>query len=294
MQETNKYETIDISTADKSSIRFLYSTIPGRLLLKLLIRKTVSKLAGFILRSPVSCFFIDGFIKRNNINMEEYRDVKYKSFDDFFIREIKYGYRPFPENDDDVIAPCDGKLSVYPITEKSVFIIKRSMYSIDDLLHDKKLADEFSDGICMIFRLTPDDYHRYIYIDDCEILHQKRIKGVLHTVQPIAYQNCNVFCHNSREYTVMQTKNFGKVIQMEVGALFVGRISNHGKSNTIKRGEEKGMFQFGGSTIILLFRKDTIITDEAIKNNTLQNKETIVKMGDNVAVKSIRNENSIF
>jgi len=279
MQDGAKYEAIEISDSDKASIRFLYNTIFGRILLKLLILPFISKLAGFLLRSPASRFFIEGFIEQNSIDMEEFRDVKYKSFDDFFTREIKYGYRPLPESETDIIAPCDGKLSAYPVTTDSLFKIKRSIYSIHDLLQDAKLADEFNGGTCLIFRLSPDDYHRYIYIDDGEILHQKRIKGVLHTVQPIAYQRCDVFCRNTREYTVIQTKNFDKVIQMEVGALFVGRISNHGKNHTVKRGEEKGMFRFGGSTIILLFKKDSVDIEDAIFENTLQNKETIIKMG---------------
>ena len=279
MQEEDKFETIDISDADKASIRFLYNTIPGRVLLKILIRPPISKLAGFLLRSPASRILINKFIKQNNIDMDEYRNEKYKSFDDFFIRELKPGYRPLSENKNDVIAPCDGKLTVFRITAESIFNIKHSEYSLNELLQDENLADEFSDGLCLIFRLTPDDYHRYIFIDDCEIMHQKHIKGVLHTVQPIAYQRCSVFCRNTREYTVIQTENFGKVIQMEVGALFVGKISNHRINHTVKRGEEKGMFQFGGSTVILLFKRDTIEIAEEIYENTKQNKETIVKTG---------------
>jgi len=287
MQDIERYRTIDIYGTEKASVRFLYNTIPGRLLLKLLIRTPISKLAGSLLRSPASRFYIKKFIQQNNINMDEYRSVSFKSFDDFFIREIKDGYRSISENTHDVIAPCDGKLTVYPINEDSVFKIKQSFYSTNDLLQDKKLADEYSGGVCLIFRLTPDDYHRFIYIDDGEILQQKNIKGVLHTVQPIAYLCCNVFCRNTREYTVMQTENFGKVIQMEVGALFVGKISNHGKNHTIIRGEEKGMFQFGGSTIILLFQKDTVKIETAIYENTSQNKETIVRMGNKVGSKQL-------
>ena len=280
MREAGKYNTIDISSTEKTSIRFLYKTVPGRILLTLLVRTTVSKLAGLFLRSPASRFYIKRFIKQNNIDMEEYRSVTYKSFDDFFTRELKYGSRSISEEKNDVIAPCDAKLSAYPITPDCVFDIKRSKYSINELLKDNDLAREFSDGICLIFRLTPDDYHRYIFIDDGEILSQKRIKGVLHTVQPIAYQNISVFHRNTREYTVMKTENFGKIVQMEVGALFVGRISNHGKNHTIKRGEEKGMFQFGGSTIIMLFSNSTVTIDNEIFENTRNNKETIVKMGD--------------
>ena len=288
-QETRSFSASDIPDENKASIRFLYNTIPGRILLKIATRATVSKLAGFILRCPASRVFLKGFIDKNNIDMEEYRDKTYNSFDDFFIREIKEGRRPFPDNKNDVASPCDGKLIAYPITPDSSFFIKNSLYSIETLLKDKELATEFSGGMCLIFRLSPDDYHRYCYIADGKIINQKSIKGVLHTVRPIAYQTRDVFCQNSREYTVIQSINFGKIVQIEVGALFVGRISNHKKSSTILKGEEKGMFQFGGSTIILLFEKDTIAVDNEIIDNTTRNKETLVKMGIRIGEKKQQN-----
>jgi len=217
--------------------------------------------------------------------MEEYRTVSFKSFDDFFIREIKDGLRSFPDNDIDVPSPCDGRLTVYQITHDSVFSIKNSRYSVPDLLQNPELADEFSNGVCLIFRLSPDDYHRYCYIDDGEIITRKSIKGKLHTVKPIACQTLDVFCQNSREYTILETKTFGKIIQMEVGALLVGKICNHNISNSFKRGEEKGMFRFGGSTVILLFKKEVITVDCAIYETTGQGMETIVKMGSRIGGK---------
>jgi len=282
-QNVSLYDTVNISETTKRSVNFLYNTIPGRILLRLLIKTSVSKSAGLILSSPVSSLFIKGFIARNNINMEEYKKEKYRSFNDFFIRESAGGFRSFSDNDFDAAAPCDGKLTAYEITADSIFDIKNSKYSIDDLLQNNELADEYSGGTCLIFRLTPDDYHRYAYIDDGEVLHREYIKGKLHTVQPVAHKY-GVFCKNSREYTVLQTKNFGKVVQIEVGALFVGRIVNH-DCQTVKRGDEKGMFQFGGSTVILLFQSGMVKIDDKIFKNTLDNKETIVKMGDVIGEK---------
>jgi len=280
-----KYESVYISDETKKSIRFLYNTIPGKILLKLTIRPCISKIAGLLLSSPVSRIMIQNFIKSNNINMDEYPTENYESFNDFFKREIKKGFRPFPENENALAAPADSKLTVYPITEKSVFKIKNSTYSVEQLLKNKILAGEFTGGLCLVFRLSPDDYHRYTFIDDGEILLQKQIKGVLHTVRPTAYQNRPVFCENSREYTVIQSKNFGKMIQLEVGALFVGKITNHKKSLSILRSEEKGTFEFGGSTIVLLFQKNTVTIDDEIIKNTNSNKETIVKMGQNIGFK---------
>ena len=89
--------------------------------------------------------------------MEEYVDARYKSFNDFFVREVKDGLRPLPNSNSDLAAPCDGKLTVYPISTDRVFSIKHSSYTIDDLLECRELADEFSDGLCLIFRLSPDN-----------------------------------------------------------------------------------------------------------------------------------------
>jgi phosphatidylserine decarboxylase len=274
-----------MSSNDNIAINFLYKTLPGRAVLTLLVKTTVSKFAGWMLDRRVTRVFIRGFIKRNNIKMEEYRDVRYRSFNDFFIREIKDGYRPFPDNKRDVAAPCDGKLTAYQISADSIFHIKNSAYTVDDLLQDKELADEYMGGVCLIFRLTPDDYHRYSYIDDGEITRQKRIRGILHTVRPVSHQRYHVYSRNTREYAVLQTKNFGKVIQMEVGALFVGRITNYNTEKTFKRGGEKGMFEFGGSTIIMLFQKNSITLDDSIYENTRENRETIVKMGYKIGEK---------
>jgi phosphatidylserine decarboxylase len=273
---------------DSLSVRFLYNTLPGRILLRVLVKPAVSMFFGFMMDRGVSRVFIPGFIKRNYIDLDEYENEKYISFNSFFTRKVKEGARPLPTNASDVFAPCDGKLTAYPIAEDSVFCIKNTVYSVESLLGDKTLASGFINGICLIFRLTPDDYHRYCYIDDGEVLASKTIKGVLHTVRPIALKRYNIYAQNAREYAVLQTKNFGKVIQLEVGALFVGRIVNHKTNGPFQRGEEKGMFAFGGSTVVMLFEEGAVEIDGAIIESTRQNSETVVRMGVKIGEKSTR------
>ncbi|MCH5202771.1 MAG: phosphatidylserine decarboxylase, partial [Oscillospiraceae bacterium] len=89
-----------------------------------------------------------------------------------------------------------------------------------------------------------------------------------------------VFVQNSREYTVLHTDNFGDVVQVEIGALMVGKIKNHHQKGEITRGAEKGMFLFGGSTIVLLINKDKAEIDNIFFENTANEMETIVKMGE--------------
>jgi phosphatidylserine decarboxylase len=148
------------------------------------------------------------------------------------------------------------------------------------LINNEELAAEYIGGICLIFRLTVDDYHRYCYFDNGTKGNNTFIKGVLHTVNPIALGKYNIYKRNSREYTVLETENFGKAVQDEVGALLVGRIKNLHQTHTFKRGEEKGMFEFGGSTVVLLLKNNTAVIDDDIINNTKANIETVVRMGE--------------
>lgn len=269
---------------DKSTL-FLYNTILGRLVLKILTFKLVSKIGGLILSTKLSKIFIKNFIKKNNINMKDYENIKYKSFNDFFIRKIKPNKRPINKDNKTLISPCDAKLSHYKITENNMFKIKNSYYSINDLIKDE-ISKEYLNGDILIFRLCVDDYHRYCYIDDGSKEDNHYIKGLLHTVRPIALKKYNIYKTNSREWTILRTKNFNDVIQIEVGALMVGKIVNHHKKYTFKKGEEKGYFKFGGSTIVLLFKENIINLNEDILKNSLNNIETKVKYGEKIGTKN--------
>ena len=146
----------------------------------------------------------------------------------------------------------------------------------------------FENGYALVFRLGVSDYHHYIFIDDGNLTGEKIIKGRLHTVRPIAVENESVFIQNSREVSLLHTKNFGDIYMCEVGALMVGKIINEKTSGKFKRGEEKGYFKFGGSTIILLVNNVNI--DEEIINNSNENIETIVKMGEVIGTKVYKNK----
>ena len=283
--DKQKFETYNMNSKDSFSIFFLYKVLPGRLLLQLLIRPANSKFVGRVMDSGFSKLFIPRFVKSHNIDLSDYQDEEYKSFNAFFVREVKAGMRPISLNPQDIIAPCDGKLTAYKITEDSVFEIKNSVYDLKSMLKDKKLADDFMDGTCLIFRLMPNDYHRYCFIDDGEVLSRKKIRGVLHTVRPIALKKHRIYKKNAREYAVLNTENFGTIIQMEVGALFVGRIKNNPGIQKFKRGDEKGMFEFGGSTVVMLFKKEAVKVEGVIFENTDINVETIVKMGTVIGCK---------
>ena len=280
-----RFQTLNISEKDSAGVNFLYHTVPGRAVLQLLIRPGVSKAAGAFLDTRLSRHLAGPFVKATGLDLSDYPQRCYRSFNDFFTRTVKEGRRNVEMNPDILVAPCDGKLTVYPITAEGLFDIKHSVYSVADLLRDDVLAKEFEGGTCLIFRLTPDDFHRYSFMDDGCILRSETLPGVLHTVRPIAFRRYPVFSENAREFAVLETANFGKVIQMEVGALFVGRIVNL-PLTTFTKGQEKGKFEFGGSTVILLLREGAAVIDEELLQNTRDNKESIVRLGRPIGKKA--------
>lgn len=261
-------------------LQFLYETIPGRFLLKPLTSPRLSKLCGRFLDSSYSRFLIKPFVRRNAICVSDYEISDIRSFNDFFSRKIYEEKRPINMDEENLIAPCDGLLSVWRIEEDTVFPVKQSRYTVASLLRNRKLAARYKDGYCLVFRLCVHHYHRYCYVDSGEKSRNIVIPGRLHTVRPIALRNVPVFTENSREYTAIRTKKFGTVIQMEVGAMLVGRIVNYMGRGKVIRGKEKGCFQYGGSTIIVLLEPGQVQMREDILKSAVQGREVPVQMGE--------------
>lgn len=267
------------------SLRFLYHTFIGRLALKPLVSRTFSKMMGKFMDSRLSKPMIKRFVKKNNINLDDFYSDNFKCFNDCFTRKIKEDRRPIDMNEKAFISPCDALLSAYHIDEDTRLNIKDSIYSVSDLFESKELADKYNGGVCLVFRLCVTHYHRYIYLDNCTKEANHFIKGKLHTVRPIALETYPVFKRNCREYTVMHTRGFGDVTQMEVGAMLVGKIKNHHSDGEHLRGEEKGMFLYGGSTIVVFLEKDAVKLDNSYFEATENGQETDVLMGQRLGIK---------
>jgi len=272
--------------AQEKLVKVLYGTAVGRKALKLLVQPVVSKAGSRFLDSGLSAFCISPFIEKSNIVMEEYEEEDYESFNQFFTRRIKAGRREFAEAPSLLCAPCDSRLSVHRINKDGTFYIKNTVYTMDSLVRSKRLAKAYLGGTLCVFRLTVSDYHHYCYIDDGEKTKNYRIPGVYHTVAPLADEACPVYTENTREFSVLKSKNFGNVLMMEVGAMLVGKIVNHHQKLSVRRGMEKGFFEFGGSTVILAFTKGAVMLDEDITGNTKDGYETIVKMGEVIGRKA--------
>ena len=174
---------------------------------------------------------------------------------------------------------------IFPIKEDGRFRIKQTSYSLKELLKDKKLAERFLGGTLYLFRLSVDDYHRYIYVDGGICSPERNIKGILHTVNPAANDRVPVYKENTREYMVQKSDHFGTFLQMEVGAMMVGKICNpNGKiaGFRVQKGEEKGYFAFGGSTIVLITEPGKVEPDRRILAFSSLGIETKVRQGERV------------
>lgn len=270
---------------DSALLHFLYRNAVGRLVLRFLSSRMVSVAAGHFLDSPLSKGLIKPFIKYHGISLKDCTQAEFRCFNDFFCRKMRRDRRPVDRTPEILISPCDGLLSAYLLKREMVIPVKQSRFSLKELLGGDVIYREYEGGICLVFRLCVNHYHRYCYMDHGVKGENRFIEGKLHTVRPIALKTFPVFTENCREYTVIDTENFGKVVQMEVGAMLVGRILNYHGKQKIHRGQEKGRFLYGGSTVIVLLKKDTVRLPQSIFRATQAGLEVPVKLGEKIGIK---------
>jgi len=269
-------------------INHLYGNITGKIGLEALIkRKLYSVLVGRICDSSFSRYKIKSFIDKYKIDMRECEQSleKFKNFNEFFARKLKAEARPFDLRPHMLLSPGDGRLQAWQdIRADKMVQVKGSYYSLADLLLDEELAGQYDGGTCILLRLCPTDYHRFHFIDEGICTPAKRIKGFYYSVNPSALKSIpELFCRNKREYSIFHSDNFGDVLYVEVGATFVGSIvQTYAPNERVKRGQEKGYFKFGGSTLILLLKKGFSIIDDDILNVTESGYETKVYAGETI------------
>ncbi len=274
------------TSVQEKLLHVLYDTMPGRMLLRPLISPAFSKLGGYLLNTRLSAVAVSPFVRSYGIDLSECEKRHFSSYNAFFTRRLLPDARPVDCEPEALISPCDARLSVYPITQEGRFRVKRTPYTVCELLRSEALARRYEGGLLWLFRLSVEDYHRYIYPDDARKSVNRRIRGVFHTVNPIANDCGPIYKENTREYCVLDTAQFGPVVMMEVGAMLVGKIENrHPQAARVRRGEEKGNFAFGGSTILLLTQKGRAVPEKQILENTRRGQETCVRQGERVGAK---------
>lgn len=260
-------------------LSFLYGSLPGRVLLRLVRARWVSRLVGAYMDSALSKGRARKALREHAVDMTGVTQTTFDSYNALFTRTRDTSLFPFSENPGDFCSPADSKLTVLPITDGTVMHIKQAPYTVRELLCED--TDRFDGGYAFVFRLSVEDYHRYAFPDGGKLTKHTYIKGTFHTVNPIALEALPVFHRNCREVSLLKTEHFGTVAYVEVGAMLVGRICNHRKT-VFARGEEKGYFAYGGSTVVLLTEKGVVTPDKDLLENSRKGIETYVRTGETV------------
>lgn len=227
-----------------------------------------SSLYGLWQKLPCTVRKIKSFIKAFHIDTSEFQDSvsSFRSFNDFFVRKLKPEARPIAGlgNENVATMPADGRYRFFPkINEADGFAVKGQKFDLNALLEDKELAAKYAKGSMVMARLCPSDYHRYHFPCDCVPGPTRVINGWLYSVNPVAIKrNINIFTQNKRTICQLDTKSFGKVLFIEVGATNVGSINQTYEPNQFyPKGAEKGYFAFGASALIMLFEPGKIAFD---------------------------------
>ncbi len=289
----------DIIFIDRKTGKKIKEKVPGDTLLSWLYynpfgkialygvvkRKIISEYYGKMMDSPNSKKLIAEFVKEYNINMDEFEKSidEFNSFNEFFFRKLKNNIRIISEKE--VVSPADGKIVAFnSIKESDTFFIKGKKFNLKEYLGDEKLAKEFENGSMAIIRLAPADYHRFHFPVTGKVRENIKINGDYFSVSPIALKKkIDIFMANKREYCIVESEKLGKVIVSEIGATMVGSIiQTYNEEEIVAKGEEKGYFKFGGSSVMILFQKDRVKFDEDLISNTKAGYETYVRMGEGI------------
>jgi phosphatidylserine decarboxylase len=276
-------ETVVERVFGEKALQRLYRTGAGRLTLDVLLcRPYASSVYGWLQRRSSSRRKIPGFISSLGIDAAEAElpIEAYSCLDDFFIRRLKPGMRPIDPDPEHFISPSDGRVLVYPsISEGSPVRVKGSELSVTTLLGDAQLARDYAGAAVAVLRLAPADYHRFHFPEDGIASPSEPVNGRLHSVHPIALSSGAPTFKNKRVITRLETRSWGLVTMVEIGALCVGTIVETYTPGPVRRGQEKGFFRFGGSSIVVLIPAGKLKFDSDLVAASADDIETYLKMG---------------
>lgn len=278
-------------------LRFAYENPVGKFFLWLIVKRAIfSHAYGFQMNKRVSAGKILPFIIKYDIDVTTFAKSPYdfKTFNEFFYRKLKKEVRPIDPAPDVAVFPADGRHLVFPNVETvDGFYVKGSKFSLAELFGEDGLPEEqqvnaklFSGGAMVISRLCPVDYHRFHFPCEGVPSQPKLIKGELYSVSPIALrQRVKYLVQNKRMMTLVESAQFGSVAIFEVGATNVGSIVQTVIPGRVaEKGEEKGLFKFGGSCVITIFQKDRIKFDADLVEQSSKWIESYAKMGERLGV----------
>lgn len=278
-------------------LRFAYGNPLGRAAVWLLARRAwFSQWYGRKMTKRESALEILPFITNYGLDVDEFlkSPFDYKTFNEFFYRALKPTARPIAHGDNVAVFPADGRhLAFQNVDTADGFYVKGMKFNLSELLgeaalpeEERVLAKKFAGGAMLISRLCPVDYHRFHFPVGGTPGEAALINGWLYSVSPIALRhNIRYLIENKRERTLVASTGFGEVAVLEVGATNVGSIvQSFILGRDVAKGDEKGLFAFGGSCVITIFQKNRIIIDADILAQSAQHIETYAKMGDRLGV----------
>ncbi len=246
----------------------------------------LSKLYGRLQQHAVTRIIIPGFVSQYHIDLSEawMPSKGYGSFNDFFTRRLKPESRPVTTDPLSLASVADSRLLSFTLEKNTHIDVKGMRWRLSQLLGTHDLDTHYRNGVCLCFRLAPCDYHRFGYADDGIQEPVHTLSGPLHSVNPLALRyKEDILATNFRQWCLIRSTHFGTLIQVEIGAMMVGSIvQNHPRGGSIRKGAEKGYFQFGGSTVLLILEPGRIQMDADILNYSRQGIETRVRYGETV------------
>ena len=267
-------------------LRWAYENPLGRLTNRAALRRAwFSVLFGAWMNTRASARRIPGFIEKFALDMEQFETPAggWRSFNEFFIRPLKAGARPVDAAPDSVVLPADGRHTAFADgADLSALVVKGRPFTLAELLGDASLAQRFQDGALVVSRLCPTDYHRFHFPLAGLPGAARRLPGPLDSVSPVAIRaGARSLCANKRELTLLETPGAGLVALIEVGAACVGRIEQSFAPETpVAKGAQKGVFLFGGSTVITIFEPGRVKMADDLLEHSAQGMETYARMGD--------------
>jgi phosphatidylserine decarboxylase len=241
------------------------------------------------MRQPESSLRILPFISKYEIDVDEFAKsaFDYKTFNEFFYRALKPEARPIAAGETVAAFPADGRHLAFPdIDTAAGFYVKGVKFTFAELFADDAVAKKFAGGAMLISRLCPVDYHRFHFPVDGVPGESRLINGWLYSVSPVALRHrLRYLVENKRVVTLIESPAFGSVAMIEVGATNVGSIQqSFVPGREVKKGDEKGLFAFGGSCVITVFQRGRIRFDADVAAQSEKQVETYAKMGDRLGV----------